>query len=59
MLLFERPAFKSGLMIVRVSAEGTPYSFALKPSDKGTEVDFGVASAAVLAKYPSFFSIPV
>jgi len=59
MLLFDRPSFRSGVMIVRVTVNDVQGSFALRPADKGTVVDFGSYSAAVLEKYPAFFSIPV
>lgn len=61
MLLFSRPAFKSGTMIVRVTVSGTEHSFGLHPHDKGTVVNFGDNDIrdAILAKYPAFFSIPV
>ena len=58
MLVFNRPSFRSGVMIVRVMVDAEEKSFALLPSDKGKTFDFGTARDAILAKYPAFFTIP-
>lgn len=60
MLLFNRPSFRAGTMIVRVIVSGVEHSFGLKPADKGTLVNFGADEIrdAILAKYPAFFSMP-
>lgn len=58
MLLFNRPSFKTGTMVVWVIVEGTRHNFALTPEMKGTLVDFGICRDAILAKYPAFFTLP-
>lgn len=65
MLIFNRPAFKSGVMVIKVSVADVEYSFALKTSDKGTTkayaaegADTAALEAAIVTKYPAFFEVP-
>lgn len=59
MLIFNRPAFKTGTMVVWVVVEGSRYNFSLTPEDKGHAVDFGICRDAILSKYPAFFTLPI
>lgn len=72
MLRFNRPSFKSGVMIVKVTVDSTaepPVStelgWSLSVPQKGTNVDFSregfdttVVETALLAKYPAFLTTP-
>lgn len=69
MLIFNRPSFRTGVMILKVVVNGHEYAWSLKPGDKGDTIDFGAKAAdgdtsaelvaALLAKYSSFLSEPV
>lgn len=60
MLVFNRPAFRSGLMVVVVTVAEVEYRTVLTPRDKGDTIDFGVDAVrdAVLTKYPAYFALP-
>lgn len=60
MLVFNRPTFKTGVMILKVTVAETEYAVSLRPADKGTTVDFGADPVrdAFLAKYPAFLAMP-
>lgn len=60
MLTFDRPAFRSGVMVVKVTT-GDPAvesAFSLRPGQKGDDIDFGseAIEAALLVKYSAFFT---
>lgn len=55
MLIFNRAAFRSGVMIVKETVDAVEYAYILKPKDKGTEVAVH-DEAQILAKYPSCFT---
>lgn len=60
MLVFNRPSFRSGSFIVKVTVDDVESAFKLVTADKGKSFDFGADAVrdAVLAKYPAFFSLP-
>jgi hypothetical protein len=60
MLVFNRPSFRSGIMVIRVTVESVEYARILRPNDRGDTIDFGADPVrdAVLAKYPNFFAMP-
>lgn len=60
MLVFNRPSFRSGTMVVAVTVDSVDHGFTLKPSDKGQTIDFGADAVrdAVLTKYPNYFALP-
>ena len=67
MLIFNRPSFRSGVMVLKVTVNAHEYAWILRTSDKGQSIDFGSSAAngdtseqittALLAKYPSFVSL--
>lgn len=70
MLIFNRPSFRSGVMVLKIEFNGHEYGWILRASDKGKSIDFGAKAAefgddaealvaALLAKYPAFLSAPV
>lgn len=65
MLTFNRPSFKSGAMVVKATIDETELGWILRPTQKGTDVDFAVEGhetadieEALLAKYPAFLTTP-
>ena len=57
MLVFNRPAFKAGIIVVKEPGEqeGSEITYVFKPKDKGQSFAF-VNEAYVLAKYPVLFT---
>lgn len=55
MLIFNRAAFRSGVMIVKETVADVDYAYILKPKDKGTSIAVQ-DEAQILAKYPSCFT---
>lgn len=65
MLTFNRPNFKSGTMVVKVTVGEVEAAFILRAADKGTTKAYpyeGLVTAdveaALVTKYPAFFEVP-
>lgn len=57
MVIFDRPAFKSGVMVIEDRENGNIVRRVLKPSQCGGEIALS-DEEFVKAKYPSFFITP-
>ena len=54
MLTFFRPAFKSGIMLIKDKVDGKVVKKMLKPTDNGKNFEFGDENY-VLENYPEWF----
>lgn len=66
MLRFDRPTFRSGVMVVKITLGETELGWSLRPQQKLTNVDFAVEGqdtaaieTALVAKYTPFLTVPV